>query len=310
MRESPGPQQARCWLAGVGEQYNCARFQRQTLRYLWLAPTLARAGERASHIEMNQLAPLLGTTVMLVAHPDDEVIGFGALMQRMCRAIVVFATDGAPRDEQFWKPYGSRESYAEVRRQEAREALLIGGAQPVFLADWVKGGIADQELFRRLPAAITAFEHLVTEVQPHALLTLSYEGGHPDHDACCFIASTAGRRAGLPVWEAPLYHRRVDGKGAVQSFHTSTSKEVEVRIEGAHLETKSEMFQTYKSQKLVLDGFRPEIERFRPLADYDFTRPPLPWKLNYEHWGWKMTGEEVAGEFRKCLEATQDLVIG
>jgi len=239
---------------------------------------------------------------MLVAHPDDEVIGFGALMQRMCRAIVVFATDGAPRDEQFWKQYGSRENYAEARRQEAHEALFIAGAQPVFLASRVKGGIADQELFRRLPAAIKAFEHLVAEVQPHALLTLSYEGGHPDHDACCFIASTAGRRAGLPVWEAPLYHRTENGKSAAQSFHTPTSEEVEIQIGGAPLKTKIEMFQAYKSQKLVMDGFHSEIEKFRPLADYDFTRPPLPWKLNYEHWGWTMTGDEVAEEFKKYLE--------
>ncbi len=268
---------------------------------LGLQTTPARAWEHASHIDMNRLAPLLGTTVMLVAHPDDEVIGFGALMQRMCRPIVVFATDGAPRDEQFWKPYGSRENYAEVRRQEGRAATLLGGAQPVFLADRTRDGIADQELFRRLPAAIKAFEHLVAQIQPHALLTLAYEGGHPDHDACCFIASLIGRRAQIPVWEAPLYHRRKNGKGAVQSFHVHTGKEFELKIEGTPLATKIEMFQTYKSQKLVLDGFRPELEQFRPLADYDFTRPPLPWKLNYEHWGWKMSGEEVAAEFRNYL---------
>ena len=71
---------------------------------------------------------LLGTTVVLVAHPDDEVIGFGALLQKMERGIVVFATDGAPRDEYFWKAHGSREEYSRIRRQEAREALAVVGA--------------------------------------------------------------------------------------------------------------------------------------------------------------------------------------
>lgn len=252
---------------------------------------------------MNRLAPLLGTTVILVAHPDDEVIACGALMQRMCQAVVVFATDGAPRDEFFWKQYGSRDEYAEIRRQEARQALFMAGAQPVFLAGRTRDGIADQELFRRLPVAMTAFEHLVAEVRPHALLTLSYEGGHPDHDACCFIASLIGRRAGVPVWESPLYHRTQNGQGAVQSFHTRTAKEVESQVEGSPLETKIEMFQTYKSQKLTMESFRPEIEQFRPLADYDFTRRPLPWKLNYEHWRWTMTGEEVAAEFAAFLRS-------
>jgi N-acetylglucosamine malate deacetylase 2 len=250
---------------------------------------------------MNRLIPLLGTTVVLVAHPDDEVIACGALVQQMVRPIVVFATDGAPRDEQFWKPYGSRENYAEVRRQEARAASFLGGTQTVFLSGRIQEGVADQELFRKVPAVVHVLEKLVADLCPHALLTLAYEGGHPDHDACCFIASVVGRRAGLPVWEAPLYHRDQEGKKIVQNFPTPTTKEVEVQIEGPLLVAKVEMFQTYESQKAMLESFGPEIEIFRPLANYDFMRPPLPWKLNYEHWGWPMTGEEVAGEFRKYL---------
>ena len=61
------------------------------------------------------------------------------------------------------------------------------------------------------------------------------------------------------------------------------------------------MFHTYKSQKLVIDSFRPDIEQFRPIADYDFTQPPLPCKLNYELWQWPMTGKEVAEAFAAYL---------
>ena len=63
------------------------------------------------------------------------------------------------------------------------------------------------------------------------------------------------------------------------------------------------MFHTYKSQKLVLEQFRPEVEQFRPVADYDFTQRPLPWKLNYELWQWKMTGEEVSAAFASYLKS-------
>jgi LmbE family N-acetylglucosaminyl deacetylase len=254
---------------------------------------------------MTEIDVLLGTTIIVVAHPDDEVIGFGALMQRMSRPVVVFATDGAPRDEYFWKPYGSREAYAEIRKQEARAALAIVGAQPVFLADRVSGGIADQELFRTLPQAMGAVRDLVAQLQPDALLTLSYEGGHPDHDSACFIAATVGRSAGVPVWEAPLYHREPDGKGAVQKFHQLSGKEVELKVAGEEMRKKLEMFHTYKSQKLTLDVFRPEIEKFRPVAIYDFTRRPMAWKLNYEIWQWKMTGEEVAAAFSDYLQSEE-----
>jgi LmbE family N-acetylglucosaminyl deacetylase len=246
---------------------------------------------------------LLGTTVLLVAHPDDEVIGFGGLMQQMKRAVVVFSTDGAPRDPYFWKSYGSREAYAEVRRQEARKALSAVGATPVFLADRVEGGIADQELFKRLPAAVKGFEEVLAEVKPDCLLTLAYEGGHPDHDAACFIAAQAGKRRSLPVWESPLYHRRADGSGEVQQFPVATGQEIEQQVEGEPLKKKLEMFHSYESQKLTLDLFRPETEQFRPIKDYDFTRPPLDWKLNYELWQWNMTGAEVAAAFAAFLES-------
>jgi N-acetylglucosamine malate deacetylase 2 len=250
---------------------------------------------------MEQLQQLLGTTIMLVAHPDDEVIAFAGLILRMKKPIVIFATDGAPRDPYFWQNYGSRENYAEVRRQEAQEALGILGVTPIFLSDQVKDGIADQELFRRLPQAIPAFERVIDQNVPDSLLTLAYEGGHPDHDACCFICSQMGQRRKIPVWESPLYHRDKDGGSMVQTFPRISGQEVNCPIEADVLQKKVRMFHAYKSQKLVLDGFRPEIEQFRPMVAYDFTRPPLPWKLNYELWEWKMTGEEVARAFASYL---------
>jgi LmbE family N-acetylglucosaminyl deacetylase len=245
--------------------------------------------------------PLLGSTLALVAHPDDEVIACGALLQRMQRAVVVFATDGAPRNEGFWKQYGSRQAYADVRRQEARRALRRTGAGAMFLADFVPGGIADQELFRTLPAAITALERVIAEERPECILTLAYEGGHPDHDAACFMASVTGGRANLPVWESPLYHRNADGASVLQAFPRLTGTEVELRSECSQLENKIAMFHTYQSQGLLLESFRPDYETYRPLADYDFTRPPLPWKLNYEYWRWPMTGEEVSAAFAEYL---------
>jgi LmbE family N-acetylglucosaminyl deacetylase len=255
---------------------------------------------------MEQLRPLLGTTLVVVAHPDDEVIACGALMQKMQQAVVVFSTDGAPRDEGFWRQYGSRQAYAEIRRKEARHALKIAGACPMFLSDRVEGGIPDQELFRNRPAAIAALERIVVEVEPQSILTLAYEGGHPDHDATCFMAAVVGRRAALPVWESPLYHRNADSSSALQTFPTRTGAETELRTECPLLQKKIQMFRAYKSQGSVLEGFRPDFETFRPIADYDFTRPPAPWKLNYEMWGWKMTGAEVASAFAAYLQREND----
>jgi N-acetylglucosamine malate deacetylase 2 len=256
---------------------------------------------------MEQLRPLLGATLVLVAHPDDEVIACGALMQKMQQPVVVFATDGAPREEGFWRQYGSRQAYAEARRREARHAMKIAGACPIFLADRVEGGITDQELFRNLGAAIAALEEIIVKVDPASLLTLAYEGGHPDHDAVCFIAAVAGRRAVLPVWECPLYHRNADQSSALQSFPELTGGEVALHCECPLLQKKIQMFHAYESQRPILESFRPDYEIYRPLADYDFRRPPLPWKLNYEMWGWAMSGAEVASAFAEYLRAEKSM---
>src|SRR2546423_9450351 len=123
---------------------------------------------------MDALAPLLGRTMVVTAHADDEVIGCGALLQRMRDPLLVISTDGAPRDDYFWRRHGSRAAYAQVRKTEARRALgEIGVKQPLFLADR-NFAFVDQELFRVLPQAFDAVLALAVEYRPSALLTLAY----------------------------------------------------------------------------------------------------------------------------------------
>jgi len=59
--------------------------------------------------------------MVLAAHPDDEVIGASTLLARFPDSLVVYLTDGAPRDSRLWTggPYDSREQYAKVRTAEA-----------------------------------------------------------------------------------------------------------------------------------------------------------------------------------------------
>lgn len=250
------------------------------------------------------LTPILGRTMVLVAHPDDESITCGGLLQKMHNPLVVFATDGAPEDEYFWGKHGSRAAYSRLRQGEARTALgHVGVSDVEFLAEQVSGvlRLEDQKLFRALPAAFGLLRNLVRDKKPDAILTLAYEGGHPDHDSCSFLSAQLGREFGLPVWEAPLYHRNADGSGVYQRFVIERDEVVQFKVTGEMLERKQRMLQSYKSQFDALPHFEPESERFRPQARYDYVQPPHKGKTNYEVWQWAMTAAEVCEAFADAL---------
>ncbi len=250
---------------------------------------------------MSQLDQLLGKTLILTAHPDDESVGCGGLMQRMKSPLLVFATDGAPRDDYFWHKHGSREAYARLREDEARRAAaIIGNVEVDFLG--ARAGIVDQELFRSLPKAIIELRAVIDRVQPTALLVLAYEGGHPDHDSCNFIASVIATERGIPAWEFPLYHRSVDGLGVTQDFILPNGTEITFEPTAAEIERKHRAILAYASQGDLLSSFNSLTERFRPLAPYDYTLPPHSGVLNYEAWQWPITGAQVAAAFAEYLQ--------
>jgi N-acetylglucosamine malate deacetylase 2 len=231
----------------------------------------------------------------------------------MRQPYVVYATDGAPQDPYFWQKYGSREEYARLRQQEARRALACVGVKAVeFMADVAEefGALfRDQELFRELPQAYEGLEAIVDRVRPEALATLAYEGGHPDHDSCNLLSYELGRAYGIPVWEAPLYHREPGNEAGhvVQDFVTREGDEEFVLAQPEELANKAAMCAEYPSQGTFLGTFQLEREIVRPVKEYDYTRPAHAGKLNYEAWQWHMTGEQVSREFERFLAGRQSV---
>ncbi|HXS77965.1 MAG TPA: PIG-L family deacetylase [Terracidiphilus sp.] len=246
---------------------------------------------------MDPLAPLLGRTLVIVAHPDDEAVACAALLQRMREPHVLFCTDGGPLDPWFWNRYGSREAYSLLRRKEARRALEIVGVSHVeFLKTRSAGPIVDQQLFQHLPEAIDAISDFVSRLRPETLLTMSYEGSHPDHDSCNFITSVIARELSLAAWEMPIepLFKKIERKW--QSLLLPAQPAVSLRPTPNEIARKKRALEAYASQG-DLTGIADATETFRPLPAYDYTRRPHQDVLNYESWQWSMTGDQVCSAF-------------
>ncbi len=249
---------------------------------------------------------LTGRALVLVAHADDESVGYGALLQKMREAVVVIATDGAPRDPYFWQRFGSREAYAALRRDEARRAMKVVGVRELVLLAEEDSRLEDQRLFLNLAAAYAHLSQVVERVKPEAIATLAYEGGHPDHDSCSLLGARLGERFALPVWEAPLYHwsQSVSSEGELrlQQFVCISGVEATVEISEGELERKRAMCAQYVSQGDFLRTFDARLELVRPQVRYEYRRAPHQGQTNYERWQWWMSAQEVSAKFQEFLE--------
>lgn len=141
---------------------------------------------------------VLGDIVGVWAHPDDETFLMAGLMAAGVRAgnraVCVTATrgEGGIQDESRWPAA----QLASIRTQELEEALSILGVTEHLWLDLPDGGC--RELDPEDPVA--RIEHILSDVQPDAVLTFGPDGmtGHPDHIAVSEWTTSAFERAAKP----------------------------------------------------------------------------------------------------------------
>jgi LmbE family N-acetylglucosaminyl deacetylase len=263
------------------------------------------------------------------AHPDDEILGAGALMARCPPRAVLLLTDGSPRDL-AWAPAArraglSREEYARARREELAAALEVAGipASRVYRLDGV-----DQEAAAELPALARGLADRLSALAPELVITHAYEGGHPDHDAAAFLVRAAAAllaRRGAPVpelGEMTSYHAEngrlaigqflppphlgyaaLAGASAAAMAALADMPPVELALGAAERERKRRMITCFATQEEVVRPFLPAAaERFRPAPPCRFDRPPHPGPLLYEPWGFPIDG----ARFRDLVRGAAD----
>ncbi|MFC8492000.1 PIG-L deacetylase family protein [Streptomyces sp. NPDC057235] len=145
-----------------------------------------------------------GPVLVVAAHPDDEVLGFGGTASRLAAAgrqvHVLTVTDGEGSHP------GSRvlppPELARVRREELAEALDVLGLN---LAFRYRMGIADTRVDEGEDLVAARVEQLVRQTGA-GLCVAPWSGDlHADHEAAGRAARTAAAAAAVPLWQYPVW---------------------------------------------------------------------------------------------------------
>ncbi len=234
---------------------------------------------------------------VIVAHPNDEIIGAGGLISKLSDVTVIHLTDGAPRDSQIAHEAGFEGSadYAQARRRECISALAIAHVPADRILELDVGDHQAPHFLTDLSQRLTT---LIQQSAPDIVLTHPYEGGHPDHDAAAFATNAAVRllkRHGFKppaLFEMALHPGR-DGEMRVLDFLPSSGREITtLMLDDESQKLKRRMYACFATQGESLKQNPLGPEKFRRPPAYDFTLPPQRGKLNYENFDKEFTGEE------------------
>jgi len=136
----------------------------------------------------------------VLAHPDDESLGFGGTLARYAaegvETFLVTATRGE-RGRFFTAGSGANPAeVGRVREQELHAAAAVLGVREVAVLGYPDGAL-DQV---NAAAAIREVVHHIRRVRPHVVMTFGPEGGygHPDHIAISQFTTAAAVCAGDP----------------------------------------------------------------------------------------------------------------
>ena len=221
--------------------------------------------------------------LLLVPHPDDEAVGCCAAIGRARAAgatvSALYLTNGVPARDALW-PWDRKHHAERVARRwrEAEAAAELLGLQVL-----ERRNLPSRSLRHHIGDSLRAVRAALHRTDAQAIWVPAYEGGHADHDVTNFVASLLRDQVG--VWEFAEYNN-AGGRTNSQTFCQPAQPEETLELTSGEIALKRKALALYASERGNLAHIRTEHERFRPLAAYDYSRPPHEGTLFYARFHW------------------------
>lgn len=141
------------------------------------------------------VAPAPSSALVVIAHPDDESFGLGAVVDHLVaggtEVRVLCLTHGEA------STLGATNDLGAVREAELQRAAEELGVRSVTLLAFADGGLADvpQDVLDAVVETHVADAELLVVFEPGGVT------GHPDHQAATAAAERVAATRGLPVLE-------------------------------------------------------------------------------------------------------------
>lgn len=206
-------------------------------------------------------------TLVIVAHPDDEVLGLSIALRLMRPLCLLHATDAAAAGAG-----AEARAKAADRFSELTLALAELGVEP---GERSVCPFHDGSLIERATELSTLIEARLDTVD--VIVTHAFEGGHPDHDACALAAQTAcarmfERTGRMPARIEFAVYARQNGRLVSNCFPVASAATV-LTLTTAEADAKRRALNAFVSQRHVVDRFPLTYEQVRAAPFYQFEQP-------------------------------------
>lgn len=221
--------------------------------------------------------------LILIPHPDDEVVGCCAAILRArsqgARVFGLYLSDGLPPREQLWPWARAARGAREARRwREAAEARDLLG-----LEEAGRQHLPSRRLRLHLTQAAAKVGRALETSGADIMWTPAFEGAHQDHDAANALAATFAAR--VPVWEFAEYNN-ADRRTQSQRFPDTRGGEQTLALTEDEVAVKRRALALYASEQGNLRHIAAAREAFRPLPKHDYGLPPHPGTPFFARYRW------------------------